>query len=179
MSSARHDQKDRNKALVTTFSVHTVLLVFFAFFGLTYQDPPPEYGIPVSFGNSLDGAGDDVAAPDGAEAPSAAEPVSAESEVVTQDYVDAPSVSSEKPKDTKVEHTVEKPAEQAPKPSNELSNRLKGFGKPGGTAGGTGSGQGITTGGGDQGSPNGSGTGNGTGGFGGGNYQLGTRSALE
>jgi hypothetical protein len=179
MSAQTHDKKDRNKALATTFSVHAILLVFFAFFGLTYQDPPPEYGIPVSFGNSLDGAGDDVAAPDGAEAPSAAEPVSAESEVITQDLVDAPSVSSEKPKDTKVERTVEKPAEQAPKPSNELSNRLKGFGKPGGTAGGTGSGQGSTTGGGDQGSPNGSGTGNGTGGSGGGNYQLGTRSALE
>ncbi|MFM6998374.1 MAG: hypothetical protein ACKOX0_03995, partial [Bacteroidota bacterium] len=134
MGQQNHDKKDRNKALATTFSVHAVLLVLFAFFGLTYQDPPPEYGIPVSFGNSLDGSGDDVAAPYGAEAPSAAEPVSAESEVATQDFVDALSVSSEKPKETKVERTVEKPAEQAPKPSNELSNRLKGFGKPGGTA---------------------------------------------
>ena len=178
MSQQKHDKKDRQKALVTTFSVHAVLLVLFAFFGLAYQDPAPEYGIPVSFGNSLDGAGDDVAAPEGSDAPATSEPVSAESEVVTQDLVDAPSVSSEKPKDTKVERSVEKPAEQAPKPSNELSNRLKGFGKPGGTAGGTGSGQGSTTGGGDQGSPNGSGDGNGTGGSGGGNYQLGNRKAL-
>jgi len=177
--SPQHDKKDRNKALATTFSVHAVLLLFFAFFGLTYQDPPPEYGIPVSFGNSLDGSGDDAAAPDGAEAPSAAETVSAESEVTTQDFEDAPPVSSKKPKETKVERTDEKPAEQAPKPSNELSDHLKRFGKPGGITGGTGSGQGSTTGGGDQGSPNGSGTGNGSGGSGGGNYQLGTRSALE
>jgi len=45
-----NDKKDRNRALATTLSVHTVLLIFFFFFGLTYQDPPPEYGIPVSFG---------------------------------------------------------------------------------------------------------------------------------
>jgi len=67
-----NDKKDRNRALATTLSVHTVLLIFFFFYGLTYQDPPPEYGIPVSFGNSLDGAGDDAAAPEGSEAPSTA-----------------------------------------------------------------------------------------------------------
>ena len=170
-----NDKKDRNRALATTLSVHTVLLIFFFFYGLTYQDPPPEYGIPVSFGNSLDGAGDDSAA--------AAE--SSESEVVTQELVDAPSVSSEKSKskeDKKSEVKPEaKPVAEAPKPSNELSNRLNSkFGRTGGTAGATGSGQGSTSGGGDQGSPNGSGDGSGTGGSGTkGNYQLGTRAALE
>jgi hypothetical protein len=70
---------------------------------------------------------------------------------------------------------------EAPKASKELSNRLNSkFGRTGGTAGATGSGQGSTSGGGDQGAPNGSGDGNGTGGSGNsGNYQLGTRSALE
>ena len=178
-----NDKKDRNRALATTLSVHTVLLIFFFFFGLTYQDPPPEYGIPVSFGNSLDGAGDEAAAPEGSEAQSAAAAESAESDVVTQDLVDAPSVSSEKAKeDKKSEVKPEaKPVAEAPKPSNELSNRLNSkFGRTGGTAGATGSGQGSTSGGGDQGAPNGSGDGNGTGGSGNsGNYQLGTRSALE
>jgi hypothetical protein len=177
-----NDKKDRNRALATTLSVHTVLLIFFFFFGLTYQDPPPEYGIPVSFGNSLDGAGDDAAAPEGSEAQSAAAE-SAESDVVTQDLVDAPSVSSEKAKeDKKSEVKPEaKPVAEAPKASKELSNRLNSkFGKTGGTAGATGSGQGSTSGGGDQGAPNGSGDGNGTGGSGNsGNYQLGNRSALE
>ena len=178
-----HDKKDRNRALATTLSVHTVLLIFFFFFGLTYQDPPPEYGIPVSFGNSLDGAGDDAAAPEGSEAQSAAAAESAESDVVTQDLVDAPSVSSEKAKeDKKSEVKPEaKPVAEAPKASKELSNRLNSkFGRTGGTAGATGSGQGSTSGGGDQGAPNGSGNGNGTGGSGNsGNYQLGNRSALE
>jgi hypothetical protein len=178
-----NDKKDRNRALATTLSVHTVLLIFFFFFGLTYQDPPPEYGIPVSFGNSLDGAGDDAAAPEGSEAQSAAAAESAESDVVTQDLVDAPSVSSEKAKeDKKSEVKPEaKPVAEAPKASKELSNRLNSkFGRTGGTAGATGSGQGSTSGGGDQGAPNGSGDGNGTGGSGNsGNYQLGNRSALE
>ena len=178
-----NDKKDRNRALATTLSVHTALLIFFFFFGLTYQDPPPEYGIPVSFGNSLDGAGDDAAAPEGSEAQSAAAAESAESDVVTQDLVDAPSVSSEKAKeDKKSEVKPEaKPVAEAPKASKELSNRLNSkFGRTGGTAGATGSGQGSTSGGGDQGAPNGSGNGNGTGGSGNsGNYQLGNRSALE
>ena len=178
-----NDKKDRHRALATTLSVHTALLIFFFFFGLTYQDPPPEYGIPVSFGNSLDGAGDDAAAPEGSQAQSAAAAESAESDVVTQDLVDAPSVSSEKAKeDKKSEVKPEaKPVAEAPKASKELSNRLNSkFGRTGGTAGATGSGQGSTSGGGDQGAPNGSGNGNGTGGSGNsGNYQLGNRSALE
>jgi len=178
-----NDKKDRNRALATTLSVHTVLLIFFFFFGLTYQDPPPEYGIPVSFGNSLDGAGDDAAAPEGSEAPSDAAAESSESDVVTQELVDAPSVSSEKAKDDKKSEVKPeaKPVAEAPKASKELSNRLNSkFGKTGGTAGATGSGQGSTSGGGDQGAPNGSGDGNGTGGSGNsGNYQLGNRSALE
>jgi len=172
MGQQKHDKKDRNKALVTTFSVHAVLLLFFAFFGLTYQDPPPEYGIPVSFGNSLDGSGDDVAAPDGAEAPSAAEPVSAESEVTTQDFVDAPSVS-DKPKKP-VEKPVEKPADkpQDPRLKNALDN-IKNK-KSGGSPTGTGGGQGSTAGGGDLGSHNGNDrTGNP------GDYDLGNRSVLE
>jgi outer membrane biosynthesis protein TonB len=178
----QHDKKDQRRGIITTFSVHALLLLLFAFFGISYQDPPPEYGIPVNFGNSLDGSGDDAAAPEGAEQPQApTEAVSAETEATTQDVVDAPSVSSEKPKkpvEKPVEKPIEKPVEK-PKPSNELSNRLSNFGKSGGSPTETGGGQGSMTGGGDQGSPNGSGTGNGSGGSGGGNYKLGTRSALE
>ena len=172
----QHDKQDQRRGALTTFSVHAVLLLIFAFFGISYQDPPPEYGIPVNFGNSMDGAGDDAAAPEGSEAPQApAEAVSAETQTTTQDVVDAPSVSTEKPKEKPAEKPVEKP-----KPSNELSNRLSNFGKAGGSPNGTGTGQGSTTGGGDQGSPNGSGDGNGTGGTGTrGDYQLGNRSALD
>lgn len=63
---------------------------------------------------------------------------------------------------------IGKQTEQDPRPSDALSDRLKGFAKPGGASGGADSGKG---------SPNGSVAG--TVGSGGGNYQLGTRSALE
>lgn len=174
----QHDKKDQRRGVITTFSVHALLLLLFAFFGISYQDPPPEYGIPVNFGNSLDGSGDDAAAPEGAEQPQApTEAVSAETEATTQDVVDAPSVSSEKPKKP-VEKPVEKPAEKPQDP--RLKSALDNFKKSGGSPTGTGSGQGSTTGGGDQGAANGSGDGNGTGGTGNrGDYQLGNRSALE
>ena len=166
-----NDKKDRNRALATTLSVHTVLLIFFFFFGLTYQDPPPEYGIPVSFGNSLDGAGDDAAAPEGSEAPSDAAAESSESDVVTQELVDAPSVSSEKAKDDKKSEVKPeaKPVAEAPKASKELSNRLNSkFGKTGATGS-----QGLTGLTGAQGSQGTTGPDNS------GNYQLGNRKALS
>ena len=174
----QHDKKDQRRGVITTFSVHALLLLLFAFFGISYQDPPPEYGIPVNFGNSLDGSGDDAAAPEGAEQPQApTEAVSAETEATTQDVVEAPSVSSEKPKKP-VEKPVEKPAEKPQDP--RLKSALDNFKKSGGSPTGTGSGQGSTTGGGDQGAANGSGNGNGTGGTGNrGDYKLGNRSALE
>jgi|OM-RGC.v1.009740106 periplasmic protein TonB len=178
----QHDKKDQRRGVITTFSVHALLLLLFAFFGISYQDPPPEYGIPVNFGNSLDGSGDDAAAPEGAEQPQApTEAVSAETEATTQDVVDAPSVSSEKPKKP-VEKPVEKPAEkpvEKPKPSNELSNRLSNFGKPGGSPTGTGSGQGSTTGGGDQGAANGSKNRDGQGGSGIAGYNLSGRKPIS
>ncbi len=57
------DKKDTRRGWATTLSVHAVLLVVFALFGLTYQDPPPEMGIPVNFGYEEDGAGETSAAP--------------------------------------------------------------------------------------------------------------------
>ena len=172
----QHDKKDQRRGVITTFSVHALLLLLFAFFGISYQDPPPEYGIPVNFGNSLDGSGDDAAAPEGAEQPQApTEAVSAETEATTQDVVDAPSVSSEKPKKP-VEKPVEKPAEKPQDP--RLKSALDNFKKSGGSPTGTGSGQGSTTGGGDQGASNGSKNSDGQGGSGIAGYNLSGRKPI-
>ena len=172
----QHDKKDQRRGVITTFSVHALLLLLFAFFGISYQDPPPEYGIPVNFGNSLDGSGDDAAAPEGAEQPQApTEAVSAETEATTQDVVEAPSVSSEKPKKP-VEKPVEKPAEKPQDP--RLKSALDNFKKSGGSPTGTGSGQGSTTGGGDQGASNGSKNSDGQGGSGIAGYNLSGRKPI-
>ena len=127
------DKKDRRRGWATTLSVHAVLLVLFAFFGLTYQDPPPEMGIPVNFGYEEDGQGDNTAAPaEAASAPSASTPEVTEA-AVTQDLVDAAALP-EKPKETPKPKTTtptttetQKPQEpEKPKVSDALSNRLKG-----------------------------------------------------
>lgn len=184
-----HEKNDRRRGWATTLSVHAVLLVLFAFFGLTYQDPPPEMGIPVNFGYEEDGQGETSAAP----AEAVTSPSSSTSEpteaAVTQDLVDAMAIP-EKPKDQpKTETTKPKESEETkpkepekPKVSDALNNRLKGGFSQSSSTPGTGSGQGNTTGGGDQGKPTGDAQGNGLGNGGTGNsgdYQLGSRRALE
>ncbi len=181
------DKKDTRRGWATTLSVHAVLLVVFALFGLTYQDPPPEMGIPVNFGYEEDGAGETSAAPaEAASAPSASTSEVTEA-AVTQDLVDAAALP-EKPKETPKPKTTtptttetQKPQEpEKPKVSDALSNRLKG-GFTNSANPGTGSGQGNTTGSGDQGKPTGDLQGNGLGNGGTGNsgdYQLGSRKAL-
>ncbi|MDG1252421.1 MAG: hypothetical protein P8N56_01970 [Schleiferiaceae bacterium] len=190
MTSQENDEKnDRRRGWVTTLSVHAVLLVLFAFFGLTYQDPPPELGIPINFGYEEDGAGETSAAPaEAVTSPSSSSSDPAEA-AMTQDLVDAVAVA-DKPKDKpKVESTTPTETEQnkakepeKPKVSDALNNRLKGGFSQSSTSPGTGSGQGNTTGGGDQGKPTGDAQGNGLGNGGRGNsgdYQLGSRRALE
>ena len=179
------DKKDTRRGWATTLSVHAVLLIVFALFGLTYQDPPPEMGIPVNFGYEEDGAGETSAAPsEAASTPSASNPEVTEA-AVTQDLVDAaaiPEKPKDKPKQTTTPTTTEtqKPQEpEKPKVSNALSDRLKG-GFTSTANPGTGSGQGNTAGSGDQGKPTGDLQGNGLGNGGTGNsgdYQLGSRKA--
>ncbi len=183
------DTKDRRRGWATTLSVHAVLLVLFAFFGLTYQDPPPEMGIPVNFGYEEDGQGESTSAP----AEAATGPTTPSQEVsdaaLTQDLVDAVAVT-DKPKDrpkkpvtTPSESEKTQPNEpEKPKVSDALNNRLKGGFSSSSTTAGTGSGQGTTLGGGDQGRPTGDAQSNGLGNGGTGNsgdYQLGSRRALK
>ena len=51
-SQEEKDKKDKQKGWVTTLSVHVILLVLFAFFGMHYQDPPKEYAIVMEFGGA-------------------------------------------------------------------------------------------------------------------------------
>ena len=46
---AFNEQRNKNKAKVWTVVVHILLMLWFAFYGLTYQDPPPEEGIAINF----------------------------------------------------------------------------------------------------------------------------------
>jgi len=175
------NEKDRRKGLIATIVVHVAMLLLFIFFGITKMIPPPEEGIAINFGYEDDGSGNTTQAapvqPQTKPQEVPQETTEQVDKVVTQESVDAPSVSEEKPK-PKTQPT-EKPkekVEEAPKPSNQLQNIINR------TRTGQGEGEGETKGGGDQGDPDGdrnspSREGGGAGGSG--DYRLGGRKALD
>ena len=55
---AFNESTNRNKARTWTIAIHVLLLLWFAFTGLKYQDPPPEEGIAINFGYEESGNGD-------------------------------------------------------------------------------------------------------------------------
>ncbi|MCK5906854.1 MAG: energy transducer TonB, partial [Flavobacteriales bacterium] len=53
MFSNNHERK----GLIGTILIHAILIVIFIFFGMKYQDPPPEPGIAIVFGFDEQGSG--------------------------------------------------------------------------------------------------------------------------
>ena len=177
INMAFNENSNRNKARAWTIVIHVLLLIWFAFTGLKYQDPPPEEGIAINFGFDESGAGQNTQAAPAATPPPPSEPVvespPVQEEVVTQDIEEAPVIEQTEEKPEKTEPT-EKPVEEKPKeqPKETVSqpepdpqptpeeieqqkkrdrlNRMLTTTKQG-----SGSGEGETTGGGDQGDPNG------------------------
>lgn len=112
---------ERNKNIARTIAVlfHVLMGLWFAFYGLTYQDPAPEEGIAINFGYDDFGSGNTTQAP--TSTPTQPQPVSqpqsaAPDQVTTQDVEDAPAVSqpTETPKNTT--QTETKPTETKPEP---------------------------------------------------------------
>jgi len=182
--------KDQRNGLIGTLIFHSILFILFLFLGLSYYDPKPEAGVLINFGYAEDGFGEEAVVSN--ESPSTTSSTSnSEESVKTQDWQDAPTISSseesqtkeeeDKPEktDTPTETQEEKPVEKPdPKPSNALQSILDN------TKNSQSGGEGVTQGGGDQGKENGDprssnriGDGGG-GGNGDGNYLLGNRLAL-
>ena len=177
---AFNEHRNRNRARFWTVTIHVLLLLWFAFAGLKYQDPPPEDGIAINFGFSDDGFGDNTqAAPVTPPPPAPETPVEetppVQEEVVTQDVEDAPVI--EEPKEEPKKETPKEPVKEQPKetpketpqpdpepepdpqPTEEelerqrKADRLTRMFNTNNK--GSGSGEGETQGGGDQGDPNG------------------------
>ncbi len=170
--------RDKRRGQIGTTVFHVALLILFLFIGLGYQDPPPEDGIEINFGYDDVGGGNTSSAQ--MQQPQTQPQQTTESttttdiqDVVTQQSVDAPSVTTDEPSTSEPQEEVE----PDPTPSDRLSSALQS------TRNGQETGEGETEGGGDQGDPNGdpnSDSRTGTGGSGGsGNYRLGNRNALE
>jgi periplasmic protein TonB len=168
--------KDKRRGMLTTISVHVVLLILFTIFGLKQIIPPPEDGIAINFGYDISGDGDNENTnqdenEDNATESSSTPTTDSEESVVTQDNTDAPTI--EKKPEKKPDTEVEKKPTPDTKPNNPLFDDY--FNNPGG-------GQGDGGDQGNQGDPTGDPTApnNGTGGTGDmGDYQLGGRKALE
>ena len=164
---AFNENINRNKARIGTIVFHALLLLWFAFYGLTYQDPPPEEGIAINFGYQDDGAGNTSQA-DPTTPPAPAEPVEAphaQEEVVTQDIDEAPVISEPTEETTTQTQTAPVQEQTTPDPEpdpqpteEELERQRKQdrLNRMFNTQNqGNGQGEGETQGGGDQGDPNG------------------------
>ena len=191
---ALNEKKNRRKALISTLVVHLGLLILFLFVGLTYYDPKPEDGILINFGNSETGLGQEYQTPtNSSPQPQQSQTEVQESDVLTQDVEDAPTIQAQedpkpiekkkeqKPNDSQTEKPETRPEEikdPEPQPSDELQKMLDL------TKNSKSGGEGISESGGDQGREDGdpnsnSYSGNGGGGSGDGNYLLGNRQALQ
>ncbi len=120
--------KERNKrtGLIGTVSIHLLLLLVFAFFGMTYLEPPPEAeGISIVFGTSDVGSSSNETIESTEEnvpttQEEAQEPTETEKEILTQDIEDAPAVVK---KDEKKEEQVVE--EEKPKVNQKAMDAMQ------------------------------------------------------
>ncbi|MFT5903056.1 MAG: hypothetical protein ACI9LA_002279, partial [Bacteroidia bacterium] len=111
------EKKNKRKAMITSLSIHALLLLLFLFFGLTTIHPKPEEGMMINFGNTDMGLGDTESDPAQSEvveeqveeevqpAESVATPSDpvVEEQVVTQDMLDAIALKEEQKRKQKIE----------------------------------------------------------------------------
>nr|WP_298994280.1 energy transducer TonB [uncultured Polaribacter sp.] len=139
------DNKHKRKSFVITTSILLLILFLIFNFGMTYLDPPEEYGLAINFGDANLGQGDPVektkkvATPKIEEKQEIVEEVketpkeTVKEDVITDDTSkDVPVVekSVEKKKPVEKVEKIEKPKETPkPKPSKEVIDALKNLSK--------------------------------------------------
>lgn len=119
----------KQKGLLGTIVVHSILLVIFVSFGMKYQDPPPETGVEIVFGFDKLGSGgfspppkktQEVSPP---KEESVKQPVSkSEENIMTQEVEDSPMVAYEKKQKIEKEKAEKKLREKKRK---ELAEKKK------------------------------------------------------
>jgi len=124
------EEKNKRKGLIASVLFHSILLILFAFFGLTYLDPPPEEeGITINFGTTDFGSpseNENNPAEENMEEsePTPVEPVpteTVEEDILTQSEEEAPSIDK---KEEKKEPVKEVEKKEEPKPDKNLSKAL-------------------------------------------------------
>lgn len=152
---------NNKKGIVTSITIHVVLLLLFAFFGMSYMVPPPEEeGITINFGTVDEGMMnpnqvqpsqkvEEIISETPVEEPNPEQTI--EEDILTQDIDEAPSIDQKKEKPTEVKEVEEKKKEE-PKPDKNLSSAIDKWKKNKNTESG---GDGTTDQSGDQGKLNG------------------------
>jgi outer membrane biosynthesis protein TonB len=119
------DTTEKRKSFAITAAVMSFLLLFFCFVSvLTHLDPPPENGIAINFGNSNVGSGSTEPALPTQTTPSTpdSQPTTTSSqEVVTQDAVEAPVVSSQPDVKNNSQQQQQPEPEKQPEPKPDQS----------------------------------------------------------
>lgn len=119
------NEKNKRTGLIGTVIIHLLLILVFAFFGMTYFDPPPEAeGITIAFGTSDDGSTSSETEVSTEEnvptTQKASEPEEAVEEILTQEIEEAPAVVKKEEK--KEEKVIE---EQKPKVDQKAMDALQ------------------------------------------------------
>jgi TonB family protein len=131
MSQEPSENKTKRKGLITTIAVHAALLVLFAFYGMTYLDPPPEQGgMEINFGTSDDGMMSETPEPPSESMPEPTQPETSDQvdeEVLTQDSEEAPAIIEKKEEKKVKEKEVVEEKKPDPKPNRALNmaDRMK------------------------------------------------------
>jgi len=191
------EERNKRKAFITSLGIHALLLLLFAFLGMTYVFPPPEEGMMINFGTTETGLGQVESEPvqnndvqeevqQVTQTETVTEPQTqpeVQEEVVTQEMLEAIALQKaeekrKKEEDAKKAEEERKKAEQERIKAEQKAKSDAMFAK---AKQGQGSGEGNTKPGGNQGSLNGTpGAPHGLGGSGDGfSFDLGGRSMVS
>ena len=122
-------EEHKKEGLIATLAFHLILLLWFAFYGLTYLDPPPEEeGITINFGTTDFGrqspnetpVSEQLQEETETEQTETSPTETVEEDVLTQSSEEAPAM--EKKEEKKEEKTEE--VKEEPKPDKNLSKAL-------------------------------------------------------
>jgi len=126
-------EKNKRTGLIGTVIFHLVLLLLFAFFGMTYLEPPPEEeGITINFGTSDVGQFDQQTKVPTEENTPPTETVvtetkpqeTVEEEILTQDIEEAPAIDKKEKKKEEVKEVVKEEKEK-PQPNKQAMEAIE------------------------------------------------------
>jgi len=117
------DNAHKRKGLIGTILIHAIMIVIFIFFGMKYQDPPPEPGIAIVFGFDEQGSGGFKPVPKVAAQETPPEPVEEKKVEETVEEV-KPDVAEDVKEEMMTQDSEESPISAAEKKKKEKEDKI-------------------------------------------------------